>query len=87
VVEDLSLMKINRVNGDIESRLMSLIDTHASSSWQHPQTGEIITPHADFSVVATMNGEPEDLGLAIQDRLVVQLEVKHTTPRRYRYFA
>jgi hypothetical protein len=72
--------EINRVNGDIESRLMSLIDTHASSSWQHPQTGEIITPHADFSVVATMNGEPEDLGLAIQDRLVVQLEVNTPHP-------
>jgi MoxR-like ATPase len=72
--------EINRVNGDIESRLMSLIDTYASSSWQHPETGEVITPHPDFSVVATMNGEPDDLGRAIQDRLVVQLEINEPHP-------
>jgi len=72
--------EINRVNGDIESRLMSLIDTHASSSWQNPDTGETIKPAQGFSVVATMNGEPEDLGRAIQDRLVVQLEITEPHP-------
>ena len=72
--------EINRVNGDIESRLMSLIDTHTSSSWQNPDTGETIKPAQGFSVVATMNGEPEDLGRAIQDRLVVQLEITEPHP-------
>ena len=72
--------EINRVNGDIESRLMSLIDTHASSSWQNPDTGETIKPAQGFSVVATMNGEPDDLGRAIQDRLVVQLEINEPHP-------
>lgn len=72
--------EINRVNGDIESRLMSLIDTHASSSWQNPDTGETIKPKEGFSVVATMNGEPDDLGRAIQDRLVVQLEINEPHP-------
>ena len=72
--------EINRVNGDIESRLMSLIDTHASSSWQNPDTGETIKPAEGFSVVATMNGEPDDLGRAIQDRLVVQLEITEPHP-------
>jgi hypothetical protein len=72
--------EINKVNSDIESRLMSLIDTYESSSWEHPVTGEIIKPHPEFSVVATMNGEPEDLGAAIRDRLVVQLEINEPHP-------
>lgn len=67
--------EINRVNSDVESRLMALIDTSHSSSWENPDTGEVVKPHAGFSVVATMNGEPEDLGAAIRDRLVVRLEI------------
>ena len=72
--------EINRANSDAESVLMAMIDTVHSSSWTNPETGEVVTPHPDFSVVATMNGEPEDLGRAIQDRLVVQLEVNSPHP-------
>lgn len=67
--------EVNRVNSDVESRLMALIDTSNSSSWENPDTGEVVTPHENFSVVATMNGHPEDLGAAIRDRLVVQVEI------------
>jgi len=67
--------EINRVNSDVESRLMALIDTGDSSSWENPETGEVVKPHANFSVVATMNGEPEDLGQAILDRLVVRVNI------------
>jgi len=67
--------EINHANSAVTSVLMAMIDTSHSSSWQNPETGEIIKPHQDFSVVATMNGEPEDLSRAIQDRLVVQLEI------------
>lgn len=72
--------EIDRVNGDIESRLMALIDTDSSSSWQHPETGEVIKPANGFSVVATMNGEPEDLARAIQDRLIVQVQINEPHP-------
>lgn len=72
--------EINRMNGDVESRMMALIDSTASSSWQHPDTGEIVKPHADFSVVATMNGEPSDLAPAILDRLIVRCEVNTPHP-------
>jgi len=72
--------EINRMNGDVESRMMALIDSTRSSSWQHPDTGEIVTPHKDFSVVATMNGEPEDLAPAILDRLIVRCQVNTPHP-------
>lgn len=72
--------EINRVNGDVESRLMSLIDTVASSSWENEETGEIVTPQEGFSVVATMNGEPEDLAPAVLDRLVVRAEITEAHP-------
>jgi MoxR-like ATPase len=72
--------EINRMNGDVESRMMALIDTNASSSWQHPDTGEVVTPHQDFSVVATMNGLPEDLAPAVLDRLIVRCEVNTPHP-------
>jgi len=72
--------EINRMNGDVESRMMALIDSTRSSSWQHPDTGEIVTPHKDFSVVATMNGEPEDLAPAILDRLIVRCQVNLPHP-------
>lgn len=68
--------EINRVNSDVESRLMALIDTGASSSWENPDTGEVVKPDPRFSVVATMNGHPDDLGAAIRDRLVVSVEIE-----------
>lgn len=72
--------EINRMNGDVESRMMALIDSTASSSWQHPDTGEVVKPHSSFSVVATMNGEPEDLAPAILDRLTVRCQVNTPHP-------
>ena len=72
--------EINRMNGDVESRMMALIDSTASSSWQHPDTGEIVTPNPSFSVVATMNGEPDDLAPAILDRLTVRCQVNNPHP-------
>lgn len=72
--------EINRVNGDIESRLMAIIDTVQSSSFEHPETGEVVRPQPGFSVVATMNGEPEDLSPAVLDRLVVRVEIEQPHP-------
>jgi hypothetical protein len=72
--------EINRMNGDVESRMMALIDSHASSSWQHPDTGEVVKPDSKFSVVATMNGEPEDLAPAILDRLTVRIAISQPNP-------
>lgn len=72
--------EINRASGDVESRLMAMIDTSDSSEWQNDETGEIVKPHPLFSVVATMNGEPEDLAPAVLDRLVVRVEINTPHP-------
>lgn len=72
--------EINRMNSDVESRLMALTDTEVSASWQNEETGEIVKPHPNFSVVATMNGEPEDLAPAILDRFVVRCQVDTPHP-------
>ena len=73
--------EVNRINGDVESKLMMLLDTEASASWQNPDTGEVVTPAGGFSVVATMNGVPEDLAPAILDRMIVRCEVNTPNPK------
>lgn len=73
--------EINRMNSDVESRLMALTDTEVSASWQNEETGETIKPHKNFSVVATMNGEPEDLAPAILDRFVVRCKIDTPHPK------
>jgi MoxR-like ATPase len=73
--------EINRINGDVESKLMMLLDTEASASWQNPDTGEVVVPHAAFGVVATMNGQPEDLAPAVLDRMIVRCEVSDPNPQ------
>ena len=73
--------EVNRINGDVESKLMMLLDTEASASWQNPDTGEVVKPHSAFSVVATMNGQPEDLAPAVLDRMIVRCEVNVPNPK------
>lgn len=72
--------EINRANGDIMSLLLAFTDTVASSSWQNPQTGEIVTPAAGFSVVLTMNGEPDDLEPALLDRFAARVKITEPHP-------
>lgn len=73
--------EVNRINGDVESKLMMLLDTEASASWQNPDTGEVVKPHSNFSVVATMNGQPEDLAPAVLDRMIVRCQVNDPNPK------
>lgn len=42
--------------------------------------GEIISPHDEFMVIATMNGELEDLPHALQDRFAIAIEVRDPHP-------
>jgi len=72
--------EINRANSDVLSLLLAFTDTVASSSWQNPQTLEIVRPREGFSVIMTMNGEPEDLEPALLDRFTVQIKISEPHP-------
>lgn len=72
--------EINRANGDVMSLLLAFTDTVASSSWQNDETGEIVTPAAGYSVVMTMNGEPDDLEPALLDRFAARVKIDQPHP-------
>jgi len=72
--------EINRANGDVMSLLLAFTDTVASSSWQNPETGETIRPAARFSVIMTMNGEPDDLEPALLDRFTARVKITEPHP-------
>lgn len=72
--------EINRANGDVMSLLLAFTDTVASSSWENPETGEIVRPAAGYSVVMTMNGEPDDLEPALLDRFTARLRIDQPHP-------
>lgn len=72
--------EINRANGDVMSLLLAFTDTAASSSWQNDETGEIVTPAPGYSVVMTMNGEPDDLEPALLDRFTARVKITEPHP-------
>lgn len=72
--------EINRANGDVMSLLLAFTDTVASSSWQNPETEETITPALGYSVVLTMNGEPDDLEPALLDRFSARIKIDQPHP-------
>lgn len=72
--------EVNRANGDVLAMLLAMTDTAASSVWQHPDTGEMVRPHPRYSVVMTMNGEPDDLDEALVDRFPVAVRIDQPHP-------
>lgn len=72
--------EVARANGDVMSLLLAFTDTVASSSWEHPETGEIVRPAPGFSVVLTMNGEPRDLDPALLDRFAARIRIDTPHP-------
>lgn len=72
--------EVARANGDVMSLLLAFTDTTASSSWEHPVTHEIVRPAPGFSVVLTMNGEPNDLDPALLDRFAARVRIDEVHP-------
>ena len=73
--------EVDRASGDVLSLLLAMTDTEGSSSWKHPLTGEVVTPHADFSVVMTTNLERlEELPVALRDRFPVAIRINQPHP-------
>lgn len=71
----------DRAAGDVLALLLAVCDTDGSARFDHPATGEVITPMPGFSVVLTTNLErPEELPAALRDRFPVAIEIDAPHP-------
>ena len=75
----LVINEIDRAGDDVLSFLYAIMDDPEFAAVTLP-TGETISPIEGFQLVATMNGEPEDLPDALQDRLPVTIEITDLNP-------
>jgi hypothetical protein len=77
----LVLDEIDKASGDALSTLLNFTDTDGSSRFDHPETGENISPNKGYSVVMTTNLEdPDDLQVALRDRFPVAIEITSPHP-------
>lgn len=72
--------EVDKASGDVLGTLLAFCDSEASARWTNPDTGEIVTPAAGFSVVLTTNSEPRYLPDALRDRFPVALEIREPHP-------
>lgn len=70
----LIINEIDRASEDVHSLLYVIMDDPEFATLTLP-SGETVRPHEGFGLVATMNGEPDDLPDALQDRLPVDIEI------------
>ncbi len=75
----LVINEIDRASADSLSLLYAILDDPEFAEFTLP-TGEIVRPKKGFHTVATMNGEPQDLPLPLQDRFPVTIEVISLNP-------
>jgi MoxR-like ATPase len=77
--------EVDRASGDALSTLLAVTDSHDSARWRSPETGEWVTPGADFSVVMTTNVEDlDELPAALRDRFAVRIRVDQPHPSAVR---
>jgi hypothetical protein len=71
----------DRAAGDVLALLLAVCDTDGSARFDHPATGEPITPLDGFTVVMTTNLEhPEELPHALRDRFPVAIGIDAPHP-------
>jgi len=75
----LVINEINDTSDDCVTFLLALLDDKSVSKITLPD-GKVITPHPNFSVVATMNAEPEDLHPALRDRFPITIHIDKPNP-------
>lgn len=71
--------EIDKVRGDVETILHAFLDSRASASFTL-ENGETVYPAPSFQVVATMNGEADDLSPALLSRFPVRLTMDEPNP-------
>ena len=73
--------EIDKAGGDVFATLLAITDSPESAKWQNPDTMEVVTPLAGFSVVMTTNIEQmEDLPIALKDRFPVCIRINEPHP-------
>lgn len=75
----LVINEIDEASEDVKTYLYAVMDDPEWAETTLP-TGEVIRPKPGFQVVATMNGEMDDLPDALQDRLPVEIEINDLHP-------
>jgi len=75
----LVLNEIDHAGGDALSFLLNCLDSQETACLTLP-TGEMVKPHPQFQAVATMNGSPDDLPLALRDRFPVAIPIAEAHP-------
>jgi MoxR-like ATPase len=66
----------DRAAGDVLALLLAVCDTDGSARFDHPASGDVVTPNDGFSVVMTTNLEqPDELPHALRDRFPVMIEI------------
>lgn len=75
----LVLDEIDKASGDALTMLYAILDDPDVAQLTLP-TGKSVKPEPGFTVVATMNGRPEDLPDALRDRFEVAIEVTEANP-------
>jgi len=75
----LVLNEIDHAGADLLSFLLVLLDDAGSARIDLPN-GETVTPAPGFSVIATMNGDPETLPAALRDRFATCVQVNEVAP-------
>ncbi len=76
----LVINEIDRASEDCMSLMYAILDDPGFAQLTLP-TGETVRPQDGFQIVATMNGIPEDLPDALQDRLPVDIEITDVHPK------
>lgn len=78
----LVLDEIDHASGDVMNLLMSIVDAPGSAYLTLP-TRETVEPAPGFSVIATMNGDPDQLPPALRDRFPVAIEIDAVHPAAF----
>jgi MoxR-like ATPase len=77
--------EIDKAGGDVAATLLAMLDSDDSSSWEHPETGRVHTPHEGFSAIMTTNIENmEELPPALLDRFPVRIRINQPHPEALR---
>jgi MoxR-like ATPase len=76
----LVLNEIDRASGDTLTFLLAVLDDLTVARLMLP-SNEMVKPSPSFTVVGTMNGDPETLGIALRDRFTAKVHIDEPHPQ------